>query len=201
MLQVLKSQFDQSMKSVRQLLQRPIKLEEGNLKLGNSKVTELQKARDQQRQRVRQMRIDLHVLLGQHKASRLLMRHLALVEHAISTKGLAGFDRVHPRIVAKALAELESVVWDWSPAGLADLRSRMAVIVKNYRAAPKPETAKIDKIDRPEPALSAEVVAFGPSLPAMISEVDHAEFEEMERSWVGFAPAAVAAELNAQRAA
>ena len=198
MLQVLKSQFDQSMKSVRQLLQRPIKLEEGNLKLGNSKVTELQKARDQQRQRVRQMRIDLHVLLGQHKASRLLMRHLALVEHAISTKGLAGFDRVHPRIVAKALAELESVVWDWSPAGLADLRSRMAVIVKNYRAAPKPEAAKIEK---KEPAVSAEVVAFGPSLPAMISEVDHAEFEEMERSWVGFAPAAVAAELNAQRAA
>ena len=169
MLQVLKSQLGQSMSSVRLFLQKPIKLDEGNITLGASETSLREQAREKTRKQVRHMRRDLHALLSQHLSSRQLMRHLATVERTLRTEGLAGFEAMPVRVVATALTELERLVWDWSPTGLAELRSRMAVIVKSRPRA----------VEAPKEQTLADV-----------SEVDHAVFEEMERSWVGFMPAA-----------
>ena len=187
MLEVLKSQLGESMKSMRSFLQKPIRLDEGNLSLGVSKSNLDTQAREELRQRVRRIRRDLYDLLGQHPSSRKLMRHLATVERTLQTEGLRGFEALPVRVVARALAEMESVVRDWSPVGLAELRSRMAVIVKNYvrESGPVPLGNEPDSPER-HPVHAN----FGISLPADVTEVDHAEFEEMERSWVGVVPTA-----------
>jgi hypothetical protein len=178
MLQDLKTQLGHSMNSVRRLLQSPVQVgQRGNLMLGLPQSSLRAAAREAERRCVRQIRRDLYRLLDQHPSSRLLVRHLATVEHTLATKGLAGFDALPVRVTAKALNELDSLVRDWSPSGLAELRSRMAVIVKTRPAGAEPVSTLIDQ----------------PSEWADISEVDHAEFEEMERSWVGVAPAAVQA--------
>jgi len=182
MLQDLKTQLGQSMNSVRRLLQSPVRLGEGGgLTLGATKSSLRAQAREAERLCVRQMRRDLYRLLNQHPSSRLLVRRLATVEHTLATKGLAGVDALPVRVTAKALAELDALVRDWSPCGLAELRSRMAVIVKTRPAGAEPVSTLID------PA----------SEWADITEVDHAEFEEMERSWVGVTPAGVQAAQKA----
>ena len=186
MLQALKSQLGQSMSSVRLFLQKPIKLDEGNITLGPSEASLREQAREKARKQVRHMRRDLHALLSQHPSSRQLMRHLATVERTLRTEGLAGFEAMPVRVVATALSELERLVWDWSPTGLAELRSRMAVIVKNR---PRVEASKEEApaVMAASPA-GSESDFFSASPPADVSEVDHTEFEEMERSWAGFVP-------------
>jgi len=193
MLQNLKSQIDSSFKSMQRLLQRPIKLDEGNLKLGTSDAKQRHLAREAQRQRVRQMRHDLYALLRQHPSTRKLMRHLAIVERTLQEQGLEGFEALPHGVVAKALSELERLVWDWSPTGLADLRSRMAVLVKR---PPRPQPADAAKPSVPAADVDRETrtpIALGPELATDVTEIDHAEFEEMERSWVGVVPTPVQA--------
>jgi hypothetical protein len=191
MLQVFKSQLGQSMQSVRRFLEKPIKLDDGNIRLGVSDAARRAEAHAEKRRRVRRIKADLYELLGQHPASRRLMRHLALVERTVHSQGLEGLDALSLRVVAKALAELENLVRDWSAAGLADLRSRMAVIVKNRQNAgpavehlaaanATPSSASHDDFDHSE---SADVIETGMGM---------AEFEEMERSWVGVIPAPAA---------
>lgn len=56
-------------------------------------------------------------------------RHLAFVEHALEKKGWRGLYKVPLDVLQKALAQLEDLVMNWSPEGLASLRSKMAVAV------------------------------------------------------------------------
>ena len=186
MLQALKSQLGESMSTMRQLLQKPIKLDAGHLALGASEASVRAKAREDNRRRVRRMKRDLYELFGQHPSSRQLMRRLAAVEHALHAKGLEGLEALPVRVIAKALSEMDGLVRDWSPTGLAELRSRMAVIVKTrpHDEAAQPDTSA--------PTTRSPVSVHGDlaPLPADVSEVDHTEFEAMERSWVGVVPAA-----------
>jgi len=178
MLQVFKSQLGHSMSSVRQFLQTPIAL-------GESKSSARAQARNENRKRVRHMKRDLYELLGQHPSSRQLVRRLAAVEHTLHTEGLEGLEALPVRVIAKALAEMDSLVRDWSPTGLAELRSRMAVIVKTR---PHDEASELDGLSPttlPAVSVHGDLAA---ALPADVSEVDHAEFEDLERSWVGVVP-------------
>ena len=187
MLQVLKSQLGQSMTSVRRFLEKPIKLDDGRLALGASKTSLREQARIEQRKLVRHIKRDLYELFGQHPSSRQLMRHLAAVERTLHTEGLHGFEALPVRVIAKALNEMEGVVRDWSPTGLAELRSRMAVIVKT-----RPRSSESAALDSKAPTTIPAVSVHGDlaAMRADVSEVDHTEFEAMERSWVGVIPAA-----------
>ena len=186
MLQVFKSQLGHSMSSVRQFLQKPIKLDQGHFALGVSESSARAQARNESRKRVRHMKRDLYDLLGQHPSSRQLMRRLAAVERTLHTEGLEGFEALPVRVIAKALAEMDSLVRDWSPTGLAELRSRMAVIVKTR---PHDEASELDDL-APTTLPAVSVHGALAALPADVSEVDHAEFEDLERSWVGVIPVA-----------
>jgi len=183
MLQVFKFQFGQSMASMRQFLQKPILVNGGHVGLGVSESSLRRQARNENRKRVRQMKRDLYELLGQHPSSRRLMRRLATVEHALHTGGLKEFEALPVRVIARALLEMEGLVRDWSPTGLAELRSRMAVIVK---ARPREEALELAEIG--PTTLGSVSVHADLAGPGDVSEVDHAEFEEMERSWVGVVP-------------
>ena len=178
MLDDLKSQLGSSMQTMRRFLERPIKVTAGNLTLGTSQTSLRAEARQELRQRVRQMKRDLYTLLEQHPSSRGLLRHLDLVERTLRRDGLGGIEKLPVRVITKALVELERLVWDWSPAGLADLRSRMAVMVKNRQDDARREAA------------TTAAAELDVAQPADVTEVGHEMFEEMERSWTGHMPLA-----------
>jgi hypothetical protein len=185
MLDDLKSQLGSSMHTVGRFLVRPITVKKGNVTLGLTASTLRAQARDEKRERVKRMRRDLFTLMEQHPGSRQLMRHLDLAERTLRQGGLQALESLPVRVIAKALAQMERLVWDWSPVGLAELRSRMAVMVKN----------RAHESSRPAPAV--ETPEPDTSRAADVTEVEHAEFEEMERSWNGRMPEAV---MSAQAA-
>lgn len=196
MLNDLKTQFGSSLRSVQRFLERPINLQQGNVTLGTAAHSLRAREKDEQRRRVRRMRRDLYELMQHHQGARLLMAHLDLVERTLRLEGLGAVEKLPVRVIAKALSQLERLVWDWSPAGLAELRSRMAILVKQRRA----EVAVAPSAGAPASAM--EEIDFEVSAPQVdhITEVDHAMFEEMERSWAGQLPNGAAAAIAQAKA-
>lgn len=76
-----------------------------------------------------QMRTELAALLNELPETRQTMRHLVFVEQALAKKGLRALRKVPLDVLQRALEQLEGLVVNWSPAGLANLRSKMAVAV------------------------------------------------------------------------
>ena len=178
MLQDLKSQLAGSMQSVQNFLQRPISVAQGGVTLGQSKNSvQAEKAREAEAQRQRRMRRELYQLMERHSESRKLMRCLDAVERTLRRGGFGAVEVMPVRVVVRALDELERLVWDWSPQGLAELRSRMAILVKS-----RADEARRD-------AESTAAMELDNAGPADVSEVEHADYEEMERSWAGHVPA------------
>jgi len=128
----------------------------------------------------KQMRRDLYTLLERHPASRQTMRHLDVIERTLRRVGIDAVEALPVKVLAKGLDELEALVWDWSPIGLAEVRSRLAVAVKRRRHEASASTpSQIERYDSSAPRIEAEV-----------NEVSHELYEEMERSWTGQMPAA-----------
>jgi hypothetical protein len=178
MLDDLKNQLGSSMKNVRRFLERPITLVEGNVTLGVSQSSLRAQAREEKRRHERLMKRDLYQLLEQHPSSRQLLRYLDLVERTLRRGGLDALEDLPVRVIAKALHEMERLVWDWSSAGLAELRSRLAVMVKTR------------PLDAQREAANTAALELDEARRADVSEVDHAMYEEMERSWTGVMPLA-----------
>ena len=179
MLNDLQSKLGSSMKTVRSFLQRPISVQQGSVTLGVTASSLRAQAREDQRQRVRRMRRDLYELMQQHPTSRQLMRHLDLVERTLRHEGYAAVEALPVRVITKALTQLEKLVWDWTPVGLAELRSRLAVMIKTRQPEAEQEAASTA-------ALELDLVTHHNATD--VTEVDHADFEEMERSWAGQMP-------------
>ncbi len=74
-------------------------------------------------------RAELGALMDQDATLRSTLRHLAFVEHALEKKGWRGLYKLPLDVLQKALQQLETLVTNWSPEGLACLRSKMAVAV------------------------------------------------------------------------
>ena len=190
MKQDIKSQIGSSLHSVSAFFKRPLNLHNGELRLGVARSTLIEQARATEHKQVRRMRADLFFMLEQHPASRDLVRALALVERTMQRSGFEGVDQLPHKVLARALVELERLVRDWSPTGLAELRSRLAVLVKNKPVEPA-KAAAADSESPEGPASKISVFAgLDSAQSADVSEVDHALFEEMERSWVGQFPKA-----------
>ena len=190
MKQDLKSQIGHSLHSMGAFFKRPLSLQNGEISLGVARSTLIEQARANERKHVRRMRADLFFMLEQHPASRDLVRSLALVERTMQRSGFEGVDQLPQKVLARALTELERLVWDWSPVGLAELRSRLAVLVKNKLVEPV-KTAGAGSAS-PEGRASKISVFTGldSAQPMDVSEVEHEVYEEMERSWVGQIPKA-----------
>ncbi len=157
---------------------RPLSFHKGGIGLGVARSTLIERARAVERKHVERMHADLFLMLEKHPTSRDLVRALALVERTLRRKGFGGVDQLPQRVLARALVELERLVRDWSPVGLAELRSRLAVLVRNKPVVPLKATS--GDVESQE----------GTASMAEVSEVDHDVFEEMERSWVGQIPKA-----------
>ncbi len=57
------------------------------------------------------------------------LRHLAYLETILLQQGLLALDAVPLDVLRKALEQFEGLVCNWTPRGLATLRSKMAVAV------------------------------------------------------------------------
>jgi hypothetical protein len=68
-------------------------------------------------------------LLAEFPESRGTLKHLSFVESAIRKKGLRVLHKLPLDVLQRALEQLEGLVTNWSPVGLANLRSKMAVAV------------------------------------------------------------------------
>jgi|GEM_PF-1040805 len=72
---------------------------------------------------------DLRDVLDEATGARTALHHLVFVEHALSKKGLKALHKLPLPVLQRALEQLEHLVTNWSPVGLANLRSKMAVTV------------------------------------------------------------------------
>lgn len=75
------------------------------------------------------VRTELAALLNELPETRTTMRHLVFVEQALEKKGFKVLHKVPLDVLQRAHEQLENLVTNWSPAGLANLRSKMAVAI------------------------------------------------------------------------
>ncbi|MBX3600909.1 MAG: hypothetical protein KF863_09795 [Rubrivivax sp.] len=83
------------------------------------------------------IRAQLKELLDELPETRQTMRHLVFVEQALAKKGLKALRKVPLDVLQRALDQFEGLVTNWSPEGLANLRSKMAVTIidREHQAA------------------------------------------------------------------
>jgi hypothetical protein len=91
---------------------------------------------------VQAMRQELKELLNRCPGSREVLPHLAGLEHAIKTQGLAAFETLPQRVLQRASGQLESVVTEPVSAGIAELRSRIGVALKKFEKIEQAVTAR-----------------------------------------------------------
>jgi hypothetical protein len=68
-------------------------------------------------------------LLSEVPGTRQALRHLVFVEQALKKKGLRALHKLPLDVLQRALEQFEGLVTNWSPVGLASLRSKMAVSI------------------------------------------------------------------------
>ncbi|MDE2564333.1 MAG: hypothetical protein KGL50_00990, partial [Burkholderiales bacterium] len=87
-------------------------------------------------------RQQLSALLDEVPGTRTAMRHLVFVEKALQKKGFRALAKLPTELLARALEQLEGLVTNWSPVGLASLRSRLAVLLMAREQVPAADPAE-----------------------------------------------------------
>jgi hypothetical protein len=75
------------------------------------------------------MREQLGALRSELPETRRTLRALVAIEQALAKKGLRALRKLPLDVMRRALEQFEGLVTNWSPAGLANLRSKMAVAI------------------------------------------------------------------------
>jgi hypothetical protein len=86
-------------------------------------------ARKREKQELALVTEQLGALLAEYPEARSTLRHLVFVEGAVRKKGLKILHKLPLDLLQRALEQLEGLVTNWSPEGLANLRSKMAVAI------------------------------------------------------------------------
>lgn len=97
-------------------------------------ATELEAKR--QRHELKVMLVQLTEVLDDMPETRETMRHLVFVEQALAKKGLRALKKMPLEVLKRALDQFEGLITNWSPVGLANLRSKMAVAVIDRETFP-----------------------------------------------------------------
>lgn len=106
------------------------------------------------------MREQLAAVLDELPETRATLRHLVFVEQALSRKGWRVLNKLPLDVLQRALDQLEGLVHNWSPEGLANLRSKMAVAIIDREHMGPDDDADAYRtsmpMDLPPPAAAAE---------------------------------------------
>ena len=113
----------------------------------------LQQAQALERAEVAAMRQELASVFDGMPGSRRALRNLAYVEAQLAEQGLALLDTVALNLLRQALHEIEDAVTNWSPPGLACLRSKIAVAVRERetKAQTNEHDARLSRAELPAP--------------------------------------------------
>jgi hypothetical protein len=147
--------------------------------------TRAEVAARKEQQELEQMRGELAALLDDLPEARQTLRHLVFVEQALGKKGLRALHKLPLDVLQRALEQFEGLVTNWSPVGLASLRSKMAVAIIDrehmdpdaeadaYRTAAvldaEPELDLPDfELRSDDEALAAAYAALGASSPGAV---------------------------------
>lgn len=155
-------------------------------------------------------RNQLAALLDQDATLRSTLRQLAFVEHALEKKGFRGLYKVPLEVLQKALQQLETLVSNWSPEGLACLRSKMAVAVldrEHHDAADDPNGRQTAALLENPPAIAAQAIqtarasasanAAAPAVPAAAAE-EITDEQALLAAYAALGPSAAPAEIEIQ---
>jgi hypothetical protein len=93
-------------------------------------------AADRRRLELKLMLVQLTEVLDEMPETRETMRHLVFVEQALRKKGLRALKKMPLEVLKRALDQFEGLITNWSPDGLANLRSKMAVAVIDRETFP-----------------------------------------------------------------
>lgn len=116
-------------------------------------------AKRKEKQELTQVLVQLDALLAELPETRQTLRPLVFIEQALRKKGMRALHKVPLDVLQRALDQLEGLVTNWSPEGLANLRSKMAVaILDREHMDPAAEadaynTAAVIDSPGPEPSL------------------------------------------------
>ncbi len=88
-----------------------------------------EEAKRREREELALMLQQLRELLDELPETRAAMRHMVFVEQALAKKGLRALHKLPLDVLQRALEQFEGLVTNWSPVGLASLRSKMAVAI------------------------------------------------------------------------
>jgi hypothetical protein len=133
------------------------------------------------------MREQLGALLSELPETRRALRALVVLEQLLAKKGMRALRKMPLDVLKRALEQFEGLVTNWSPVGLANLRSKMAVAVIEreqmdpeaeadaYRTAAvldaeEEEEAPADEVEpeSDDDALAAAYAAMGNFAPATV---------------------------------
>jgi hypothetical protein len=95
----------------------------------NKKDARVEAARHKEKHEQALVVEQLGALLAEFPEARGTLRHLVFVEGAVRKKGLKILHKLPLDVLQRALEQLEGLVTNWSPEGLANLRSKMAVAI------------------------------------------------------------------------
>jgi hypothetical protein len=98
--------------------------------------TEADVVAERRQQELRLMISQLSEVLDEMPETRDTLRHLVFVEQALAKKGLKSLKKMPLEVLRRALEQFEGLVINWSPEGLANLRSKMAVAVIDRETFP-----------------------------------------------------------------
>lgn len=144
-------------------------------------------ARQRERQELELMRQQLAELLNELPETRDTMRHLVFVEQALQKKGLKALNKIPIDVLQRALDQLEGLVTNWSPTGLASLRSRMAVAIIDREHQPQHE-AEADAYR------TAAVLDNGTALPPPVEVEERTDDEALAAAYAVLGNLAAGAE-------
>lgn len=133
------------------------------------------------------MREQLGALLSELPETRRALRALVVLEQLLAKKGMRALRKMPLDVLKRALEQFEGLVTNWSPVGLANLRSKMAVaVIEREQMDPEAEAdayrtaAVLDAEEEEEPpadevepesdddALAAAYAAMGNFAPSTV---------------------------------
>ncbi len=133
--------------------------------------TRQEQAQSRERMELELMRVQLAELLNELPDTRQAMRHLVFVEQALLKKGTRALHKLPLDVLQRALEQLEGLVTNWSPVGLASLRSKIAVCVID-REHMDPMATEADAYR------TAAVIDHGPTTSGAPLEIEERSDEE-----------------------
>ncbi len=143
-----------------------------------------EQAQAKAREELKLMLAELDALLDQQPGSRQTLRHIVYVHRALRKNGMHALQKLPLDVLQRALEQFESVVSNWSPVGLATLRSKMAVAVIEREHVNQVEDAD----DFRTSGLLDNLPAI-PTLPEVAVHTDDAELAAAYAALAGVAPA------------